>query len=996
MKTLFKNILKYAFVGALLLVGSTTLAAKFDMDPAGSDGQGNGTNFTSISTNCSSNCANQDNEISIGSYISNPGDSKEFKVFLDFRNKEAGTLTNVKGSVSYPAGIETSSTATLTGKLNASQDSVTDTAKLTNLPDKWKIDFVSGKVEVKERESGTLCNPHYGMDFTYSRTFNSPSNASINDLRYQYGNGWCDQGYVTTTLKITNMESSTSGGGPIDPVSSLELETKNATSVTTSSARLNGEVKVGDNITAWFAKPKTSQSAVSCGDGTSQVGLIGDTYSEVVSGLSSDTTYYYRFCGFDNKFSSFGNIVSFKTESISNPSSDAELETGDYTSLSYTTVVLNGKVVTGPVTEAHYLVSKSSSLSCNSSSYIFKKNYANQGTLGNNYPVNDVAVLGLDEGEKYYYVLCAKDEDGNILDGGRRSFETNGGDDNNDNDKDPHATTKSAKDVDEESAELRGEVDMNDFDDGTVFFVWSTDRDDVDDARDEDEYSDIDDAEKEKVDTNHDGDDSFDLDIDDLDTNDKYYFAICVEYYDNGDKLECGTIKSFETDRDGNNFDIETKAPSSYGTTSARLCGDLVDDGGDDQKTWIEYRKSSRSSYADTSKKQRSEGYYCDSVTGLSSNTTYYYRACATDGCGSDRSFRTTSSNVGTYLGVVTEAPTSVRANSAVLNGFYVADTTSSSVWFDYGRSQSLGKTTRSYSKYGPNGTITHNFTNLAANTTYYYRAVVRNSDGDIERGSIYSFRTGSGGTTIVEKPVVEIVEKVETKIDLSTLGLGLSLVRLEIDDDREIVSRGEGVTYEITWENISEIDLTDLDLRIEIPEEVQITQASRGRLDRNKNSIFVQIDELDAGDDGEMTVSGIVGAGEIGDALVADATIAFDNPVNDAQENATDYDSDEYAINTYRADGSASIFGLGNITFLGWLVILLGLLIIFLIARWLYLEREELRAQAYVQGYHPAPYTPQAPAAPVYREQVAPPVVAPQNPSAPADNYQPYRPNRG
>jgi hypothetical protein len=150
------------------------------------------------------------------------------------------------------------------------------------------------------------------------------------------------------------------------------------------------------------------------------------------------------------------------------------------------------------------------------------------------------------------------------------------------------------------------------------------------------------------------------------------------------------------------------------------------------------------------------------------------------------------------------------------------------------------------------------------------------------------------------------------------------------------------------------------------------------------------------------MTVSGIVGRGTVGNTLSADANMAYDNPINDAQENAQDFDWDEYGVQV--AGVTASVFGLANITFLGWLVIVLGLFIIFLVARWLYLEREEMRAQAYLgNGYGGAPrynngYAPLA--APSYQDpapryNVPPaPLAAPE---APRDTYyEPYQPNRG
>jgi len=118
--------------------------------------------------------------------------------------------------------------------------------------------------------------------------------------------------------------------------------------------------------------------------------------------------------------------------------------------------------------------------------------------------------------------------------------------------------------------------------------------------------------------------------------------------------------------------------------------------------------------------------------------------------------------------------------------------------------------------------------------------------------------------------------------------------------------------------------------------------------------------------------------------------------------------DLDEYGAQI--AGVTASVFGLTNITFLGWLVILLGLFIIFLVARWLYLEREELRAQAYIGGGYRPNYIP--PAQPQYGnypqgnippaygggqpEGYAPQAPAVQTPPQQEAYYEPYKPNRG
>ena len=79
-------------------------------------------------------------------------------------------------------------------------------------------------------------------------------------------------------------------------------------------------------------------------------------------------------------------------------------------------------------------------------------------------------VTGLEEGETYYYRAVAEDPSGREVRGSIRSFETDGDrdrDDDDDDDRDdddrPDATTEDAENEDEDSAELNGEVDMNDF-----------------------------------------------------------------------------------------------------------------------------------------------------------------------------------------------------------------------------------------------------------------------------------------------------------------------------------------------------------------------------------------------------------------------------------------------------------------------------------------------------------------------------------------------------
>lgn len=164
-------------------------------------------------------------------------------------------------------------------------------------------------------------------------------------------------------------------------------------------------------------------------------------------------------------------------------------------------------------------------------------------------------VTNLEDDEEYFFVLCVEyeddDNDETLECGDLENFETG---DNNSNNDEPDVVTNSATDIDDDSAELHGEVDMNDFDNGRVFFVWGEDENHIDDVEDEDQFADIDeddeDLQKQSVETNFDEDDNFELDVFNLDNNTDIYFRICVEYEDedNDEILECGDVEEFETD----------------------------------------------------------------------------------------------------------------------------------------------------------------------------------------------------------------------------------------------------------------------------------------------------------------------------------------------------------------------------------------------------------------------------------------------------------------
>lgn len=164
-------------------------------------------------------------------------------------------------------------------------------------------------------------------------------------------------------------------------------------------------------------------------------------------------------------------------------------------------------------------------------------------------------LTGLDDDRTYYYRAVARDDDGHTVRGSVKNFRTDDtyttSDDSGD---EPNATTRTADAVGKYSATLNGAVDMNDFNNGTVFFVYGTSKSDVADADSFDSYTDIDesgdDLRKEKVDGSLDGTSSYWLYVSDLDRGTRYYYAIGVSYEDDsGDShTRLGSVRDFITE----------------------------------------------------------------------------------------------------------------------------------------------------------------------------------------------------------------------------------------------------------------------------------------------------------------------------------------------------------------------------------------------------------------------------------------------------------------
>jgi hypothetical protein len=166
-------------------------------------------------------------------------------------------------------------------------------------------------------------------------------------------------------------------------------------------------------------------------------------------------------------------------------------------------------------------------------------------------------VSGLYDDTTYYFRAVARDNNGRVEHGAIYSFRTD--DDyyygNNRNNDEPDVTTGSVTDIERSSARVSGSVDMNDYNDGNVFFVFGQDEDEVDDVdRDYDSYNDIrvrgEDLAKVLIDANAKGRETYTRNIHGLERNMRYYYRLCVDFDEgrNDTAMVCGNVRDFRTD----------------------------------------------------------------------------------------------------------------------------------------------------------------------------------------------------------------------------------------------------------------------------------------------------------------------------------------------------------------------------------------------------------------------------------------------------------------
>ncbi len=347
------------------------------------------------------------------------------------------------------------------------------------------------------------------------------------------------------------------------------------------------------------------------------------------------------------------------------------------------------------------------------------------------------------------------------------------------------------------------------------------------------------------------------------------------------------------------------------------------------------------------------------SITGLSSNTTYYYRAMARNAQGTVQgsllSFTTSYSNntntnttTGSSLApsVATLLATELTGTTAKLNGLvFTSSSQSSSSWFEWGTNTNLSNKTQTFSV-GALPSIKHSdfITGLVSGQAYYYRVVAENSYGR-EYGVIIRFVAEVARVQDNTVVINTQARNTTTYINRVTTVQVQAPVTLTIDGGSDSLSSGESRGYRVTWRNDSNRNLRNVALRISFPRSMNFESTNIGAYSAADNTVVVDVKFLNAGETGEAFVSAIADKNlKSGELVVVTANMVYTD-TDGTQSDAVAYVV-HHGITSQNVLG-ANLFGSGAFlpsTILEWSILFILLLLLILAGNHLYGRFSETR----------------------------------------------------
>ena len=188
---------------------------------------------------------------------------------------------------------------------------------------------------------------------------------------------------------------------------------------------------------------------------------------------------------------------------------------------------------------------------------------------------------------------------------------------------------------------------------------------------------------------------------------------------------------------------VSTGAASNIATKSATFNGYLTSMGSSSTvNAWFEYGTDLTFGSSTPQQMLGAPGSFSYNVPTLRPGTTYYYRAAAfSNGSsvyGQHSTFHTIAASP---VSISTNAASSISTTAATLNAYVnsLGNVRSIQVWFDYGRTPDYGNTTVLQNITSP-GTVSVKIPGLTPGTDYYFQAVAQAPDEQVLRLTGYLY----------------------------------------------------------------------------------------------------------------------------------------------------------------------------------------------------------------------------------------------------------------
>ena len=430
-----------------------------------------------------------------------------------------------------------------------------------------------------------------------------------------------------------------------------------------------------------------------------------------------------------------------------------------------------------------------------------------------------------------------------------------------------------------------------------------------------------------------------------LSNNTTYYYRAVAQ---NSYGTVYGGVQSFVTTTDGGNQSpfVSTNGATNAGGSYATLNCYVNPYNTSGTTRWFEWGSTqSLGNRTITLSHGQTTGNASETLVSLSPNTTYYFRCVAQNSYGtnygSTLSFYTGSGTTGGPT-AITNLATSVAENSARMNGLGSnLGNIYSDGWFEWGTTQSLGNTT-THIQLGAvqSNTFYATLASLSPNTTYYFRAVVQNTNGT-SYGDILNFRTNSAYSAPPVTPTTPVVSK-----DASVMKRVANLTTPNGTDTDVSGKNGDTFRYTIEARNTGTVTIKDVSIKDRIPHYVEFANTQdRARLDGTQREVVWFLGDFLPGEVRTVTLDVVVApetpTGTVIENIARLEGTNFTKNGNTAVIRVSDPDSVPNAT-------AAAFFGGGFLpnTFLGWLLLTILILILVILARKAYAAFEEKKEE--------------------------------------------------